>query len=181
MAQVPDADALEALEDRLALLPSAPELGEELTGEFWRRRARIHQRHNEWRRGMPAIDGLFDGDAHRAKALAGSLATELERTLELRGEMAVSTESSPNWPGEFAAEWCALAGQLARCWAWDEEANEMFDLVLQDLSAQAVGRAEVGERPRSERKEVHVSRLRRLGIMGARTLGRFFRPPPARH
>jgi len=128
---------------------------------------------------MPAIDGLFDNDEHRAKALAGSLATELERTLELYGEMAGGLGSSSDWPAEFAAEWRAMAGQLARCWNWGDAANAMFELVLEDLSAQAVRRAEAGERPRSARSEVHVSRLRRLGIMGARTVKRFFRPPPA--
>lgn len=181
MAEDLDDDALELIEECLAQLPSDPGLPDELTVEFRRRRARIHQRHNEWRRGMPAIDELFDDDAHRAKALAGSLSTELERTLELRGEMAPSPDSSSGWPGQFAAEWCERATQVARCWGWDAEANEMFDLVLQDLSSQAVRRAEAGERPLSARPEVHISRLRRLGIMGMRTVGRFFRPPPARH
>jgi hypothetical protein len=93
--------------------------------------------------------------------------------------MANNRGPSPAWPGEFAAEWEMTAGQLARCWNWGDEANAMFDLVLQDLSGQAVRRAEAGERPRSKRSEVHISRLRRLGIMGARTVKRFFRPPPA--
>jgi len=129
---------------------------------------------------MPAIDELFENDEHRAKALAGSLATELDRTLELHGELAFGLEPSSEWPREFAAEWYALAGELAACWGWGAEATAMFELVLEDLSAQAVRRAEAGERPRSERAEVHVSRIRRLGIVGVRTVKRFFRPPPAR-
>lgn len=170
----------DSFEGRLALLPSVPDLGEASINEFRRRRARIHQRHNEWRRGMPAIDDLFDNDEHRAKALAGSLATELERTLELLGEMGAGRGAAPDWAGEFAAEWRATAGQLAGCWKWGDEANAMFELVLGDLSEQAVGRAEAGKRPRSERSEVRVSRIRRFGIISALTIKRFFRPPPAR-
>ena len=181
MAEVPDSAALDRIEDSLSLLPNSLELGDALVEEFRRRRARIHQRHNEWRRGMPTIDDLFDNDEHRAKALAGSLATEFERTLVLHGEMAAEFVPSPEWPGEFAVEWSAMACRLAECWAWGTEANVMFELVLEDLSAQAVRRAKRGERPRSARSEVHISRLRRLGIMGARTLKRFFRPPPAGH
>ncbi len=175
----PDSVETDRIEDRLSLLPSAPDLGEMSIDEFRRRRARIHQRHNEWRRGMPAIDDLFDNDEHRAKALAGSLATELERTLELLGEMRAGRSEAPDWPGEFATEWRVTAGQLARCWQWGDEANAMFELVLGDLSDQAVGRAEAGERPRSKRSEVQVSRLRRFGIISALTIKRFFRPPPA--
>lgn len=177
--QAPDSVEIDSIEDRLALLPSVPDLAEASTDEFRRRRARIHQRHNEWRRGMPAIDDLFDNDPHRAKALAGSLATELERTLELLGEMGAGRGAVPDWASEVAAEWRATAGQLARCWQWGDEANVMFALVLGDLSDQAVARAEAGERPRSERSEVHVSRLRRFGIISALTIKRFFRPSPA--
>ncbi len=181
MVEASDSVARESIEDRLSRLPSSVELGDELATEFRRRRARIHQRHNEWRRGMPAIDELFDNDEHRAKALAGSLATEFERILELHGEMAREVEPSLEWPGAFAAEWCQLARHLAECWAWDAEANAMFELVLDDLSAQAVRRAQVGDRPRAKRAEAQMSRFRRLGIMGVRTVGRFFRPPPTRH
>ena len=177
----PDAAALEEIEVRLSLLPGPPGPGAEWADEFRRRRARIHQRYNEWRRGMPAIDDLFDDDEQRAKALAGSLATELERTLELIGEMETEIDPGPDWAAELAAEWNTEAARLAACWGWGEQANAMFALVLIDLSAGAVRRAEAGERPRSERKEVQVSRLRRLGIMAARSLGRFFRPPPAGH
>jgi len=179
MEQRPDFAALERIEARLSLLPSALELGDALGDEFRRRRARIHERHSEWRRGMPAIDNLFDNDEHRAKALAGSLATELERTLELYGELTAETDPSPDWPREFAAEWGAVADRLACCWGWGDAANAMFDSVHDDLSAQAVRRAETGERPRAERAEVHISRIRRLGIMALRAVGRFFRPPPA--
>lgn len=174
----PDLAALDDIESRLADVPTSPELGAASVDEFRRRRARIHQRYNEWRRGMPSLDGLFDDDEHRAKALAGSLATELERTLELYGELATPVETPARWPEVVAAEWRTLARELARCWQWGEEASTMFDLVLDDLSAQAVRRAVAGERPRAERAEVHVSRLRRLRIVAARTVMRFFRPPP---
>jgi hypothetical protein len=178
----PDAAALEAVEDRLALLPTEHGLGPELENEFRRRRARVHQRYNEWRRGMPGLDELFLDDEHRAKALAGSLATELARVLELQGAMAAAAGIAipDDWPRACAAEWLSTAGEVADCWPWDAAARNMFRLVIDEISAQAVAQAEVGERPRSARGEVHISRLRRWVIMSGRLVGRFFRPAPQR-
>ncbi len=175
----PDSALIEVVEDELSRLPTVPDLDPAQESVFRRRRARIHQRYNEWRRGMPAIDGLFDGDEQRAKALAGSLATELERTLELYGELTSALDPAPDWPHRMTAEWCPVARRLADGWAWSDEANAVFEAVLEDLSAQAVGRAEAGERPLAHRSQVQVSGIRRLGIMTARMVMRFFRPPPA--
>jgi hypothetical protein len=178
----PDFDTLEEIEEHLATLPLRVDLASAELEMFRSRRARIHQRYNEWRRGMPGLDELFEDDNHRAKALAGSLATELDRTLELYGGMADAAGQSATgaWAAEWAHDWVESAEGLAEAWHWGPEARSMFSVVLEDLSEQAVARAEAGERPRSARPEVRVSRSRRLAIMLGRLVERFFRPAPRR-
>ncbi len=174
----PDEDLVDAIEEQLAALPSSTNLGADLDLDFRRRRARIHGRHNEWRRGMPALDNLFDDDAHRGKALAGSLATEMERTVELYGELLTESQGAAAWAATFAVEWRTTASQLPAAWRWDDDAVHVFEAVLEDLTARAVANAEQGVRPRSARPEVEVGRLQRAFIMAGRLLGRFLRPAP---
>lgn len=177
----PDIDALERIETMLEKFPEDVVLDAARLPEFRRRRARIHQRYNEWRRGMPTLEELFDGDEHRAKALAGSLATELERVFELYGEMSEATSTPAEghratWPAAWAADWRKVTVGMVDAWGWDADAARIFEAFLDDLTASATRRAVAGERPRSARPEISVSRSRRLAIMAFRRVRRFFKP-----
>jgi hypothetical protein len=129
---------------------------------------------------MPALDNLFEDDAHRGKALAGSLATEMERTVELYGELLSDGQGAEAgvWAAAFATEWRTTAGRLPAAWQWGEDAVGVFEAVLEDLTARAVSNAEQGVRPRTARPEVEVGRLQRGLIMVGRLLSRFLRPKP---
>ncbi len=129
---------------------------------------------------MPALDDLFENDEHRAKALAGSLATELDRVFEAHGDLTEDASVGSAWPRVWAEAWQQEARGYIAAWNWEAESAEMFELVLSDLCGQSVERAEQGDRPRAARPEVELSAVQRMAMRAGRLARRFFRPQPGR-
>lgn len=155
-------------------------LGDGALREWLAMRDRAARRHDHWRRSLPAIEPLFDDEVHRARALAGNLATELGDVL--RGTARIAPSAILD--GEAAAEWL-----VASCRSWqvslrgveivgsdDPEAVEFFDAMLAQLVERERDRALEVARDRVAAAAPEPSVLRRFLRIVAVPLRRFFRP-----
>lgn len=147
----------------------------------WRTMRRLaHRRHARWRASVPAIESLFDDASHRAKALAGNLATELGDVL--RGTARIAPEAVVD--GTAPAEWL-----VASCRDWKHalrggelvqeagpHAVELFDAMLEQLVDRERDRAIEEARRQVPGGGGQEGRLRRIVQRLLRPVARFFRP-----
>jgi hypothetical protein len=126
------------------------------------------------------MEALFDDHVHRAKALAGNLATELGDVLRGTARIAPSAIVDRDEP----TEWLVVSCRLWRTELRGEdlvgehgaEAAEMFDAMLEQLIAREHDRA-VDEALRSRSEQSRASGwIPRLIDRLAAPLRRFFRP-----
>jgi hypothetical protein len=176
---------LEELEARLAAIPAeGPGLDAAGARSFRKARARIGRHHQAWRAGMPGLDSMFDNDAHRARALAGSLCTELEDVLiawsRLRAALGDPGEAARRFVDDAAERWRVTARGFVDAIAWDAEGREAFAELVDALVTRAHERglaALRGDgRPAAappSRLALGLRRLVRLPVLATR---RFFRP-----
>ncbi len=169
------------VEAALARLPDPSALRPEARERFVRKRQEIHRRYRAWRLSMPSLDTLFDDDRHRAKALAGNLATELEAAL--MAWVRALQEDEADLPGsqrrlaKQVAAWRSVARPVGRGPGWDAEAVGVFDSFLDELSARAQRRAQTALASPPTAPSSRVGGV--LGVLGAgvvTVLRRVFRP-----
>ncbi len=123
-------------EAALRSLPRGTLLSATAAGDFERRRDEVGARHRQWRATVGLMDVLYDGDAHRAKALAGNLATEARGVLmawcavlsasdSASGGREAGGSSSATLPEiraamqAFVGDWREAARALADAEAWE--------------------------------------------------------------
>ncbi len=182
-----DAEQLEAV---LRAIPDDSGLEGDEQEQFRRLRRRIGQRQADWRRSMGSLGPLFDDEAHRAKALAGNLATELSQVLEVWARLQ-SEHRRPTardlppllaWVAEVSARWQLEATRYIALEGWDHEAAEVFNGFLGEICERSVDRA-------SQRlRDADPVRVRGRGSWGmpgrwvkalGAALGRLFHPRPS--
>lgn len=180
-----DPTSSDELERRLAELPEeVPGLDPEAARRFRKARRRIHRHHVAWRDGMPTLDSLFDDDSHRARALAGSLCTELEDVLVAWGSARAKAGRPDAAAREFvratAEAWRERAVGMARGREWGVEAREVFEGVLDDLVARARARGEAALAGEARADPLPARpwqvRLRRILRVPVVLIRRFLRP-----
>lgn len=179
---------LERHEEELAAIPAEP-TGLDVEGErqFRKARRRIGRHHRGWRAGMPALDTLFDDEAHRARALAGSLCTELEDLLitwgRLRSAAGRPDAEAERFVDRTARQWQERAREFVGPMGWQgAAAEEVYLGFVADLSERARKRGRAALRDRAEQVRAKPGRLtlllRRLARGPLLALRRFFRPAP---
>lgn len=182
-----DEGGLQRLEARLAaLIAEGPGLDPERAGAYRRACARIRRHHGAWRAGMPALEGLFDDDAHRARALAGSLCTELEDVLvawaRLRAETGEADAPAREFVDRCADRWRAEVQAFAGACRWDEPGRRAFTELVDTLAARARDRGLAALRGGGPGRPAAPSSLalglRRMARGPLLALRRFFRPEP---
>ena len=150
--------------------------------QLWMRmRSQVGRRHAAWRTGMPAIGELFDDEAHRAKALAGNLATELgdvlRGTVEIDPAALLSRDRPAAWGVDCCRDWLAALEDAGAQSLSGEHARAVYCAILVQLVEREHGRAV--ELARSRRldgvaRSSHVF-SRAIGWIGA-GVRRFFDP-----
>ncbi len=97
---------------------------------------------------MGSLGPLFDDEAHRAKALAGNLATELSQILEVWTRLRIrrppaARELQPllAWLEDLSARWQLEGRRYLAVEGWDGQAAEVFDGFLEEICARAISRA----------------------------------------
>lgn len=103
-------------------------------------RARVAQRHANWRANFPAFGALLDGDEERAQALAGNLATEARETVgvwlssqEVEEATDADDEQLAAWIEGFWSAWRARVFERAEVEALAGPSRERFERVFDDL------------------------------------------------
>lgn len=174
-------------EQELAAIPATPTgLDPGSEERFRKARRRLGRHHRGWRAGMPTLDTLFDDDAHRARALAGSLCTELEDLLitwgRLRSEKGAPDDDAARFVDETAERWQHQAGAFAAPMGWDGEAGDVFRACVADLVDRARTRGHTALRgdvgPVADPPGRAMLLLRRIVRPPMLALRRFFRPAP---
>lgn len=178
-------DELERREEGLAAIPvGATGLSADREREFRRARRRIGRHHRGWRAGMPTLETLFDDEAHRARALAGSVCTELEDVLitwgRLRAADGAVDDDAARFVDRTAARWREQALDLADPMGWEGASLDVYRGFIDDLAERARVRGRAALRgdaaPVREppgRLRLLVRRLVRKPLLAAR---RLFRP-----
>ncbi|MGD8328460.1 MAG: hypothetical protein PVJ49_03435 [Acidobacteriota bacterium] len=109
---------------------------------FTESRARVSQRHGNWRASFPAIGALLDSDEERAQALAGNYATEAREIvgvwLSAQQEHAPAPtplEARIAWVEDFWRAWRARVFAGNDFGALQDGPRERFRRVFDELSA----------------------------------------------
>jgi len=103
-------------------------------------RARVAQRHANWRANFPAFGALLDGDEERAQALAGNLATEARETVgvwlssqEVEEATDAADEQLTAWIEGFWSAWRRRVFERQEVEALSGTPRERFERVFDDL------------------------------------------------
>lgn len=115
-------------------------LNEEAARVFEDNRARLAQRHANWRANFPALGALLDGDEERAQALAGNLATEARETIGVwlsvqEGGAAsdAADEQLTAWIEQFWSAWRRGVFDRPEVDALEGPPRKRFEQVFDDL------------------------------------------------
>ncbi len=107
---------------------------------FHEHRARLAQRHANWRKNFPAFGLLLDTDEERAQALAGNFATEARETVgvwlsaqELVPPSETGIEERVAWIEGFWSAWRAEVFGAADFTMLEEGARRCFTTIFDDL------------------------------------------------
>ena len=130
---------------------------------------------------MPAIEALFDDEAHRAKALAGNLATELgdvlRGTAEIDPAALLAHDRPAAWGGNCCRDWLAAIEEAGAQSLSGDHARAVYCAILVQLVEREHGRAVELARSR------HLDRVARSSGAFSRAIGwigdavrRFFDP-----
>jgi hypothetical protein len=110
--------------------------------DFADSRARVSQRHANWRANFPAIGALLDNDEERAQALAGNYATEAREivgvwlsTQQEHAPVPAPLDARIGWVDEFWRAWRARVLDGDDFAALQEAPRERFTRVFDELSA----------------------------------------------
>jgi len=110
--------------------------------EFADGRARVSQRHANWRANFPAIGALLDTDEERAQALAGNYATEAREIVGVW--LSAQQEHAPvqapldarlEWVDDFWRAWRARVFDGDDFGALQDRSRQRFTRVFDELTA----------------------------------------------
>lgn len=109
--------------------------------EFAASRARVSQRHADWRANFPAIGALLDNDEERAQALAGNYATEAREivgvwlsTQQEHAPVQAPLDARIGWVEDFWRAWRARVFDGNDVDALEDGPCERFTRVFDELS-----------------------------------------------
>lgn len=120
-------------------------------------RARLRQRHANWRANFPAVGALLDTDEERAQALAGNWATEAREIVgawlaaqDEEGRSAAGDEQRAAWVKDFWRAWRAQVFARGDIAALEGAPRDRFTRIFDELmdrfrdEAASYARDEVG-------------------------------------
>jgi hypothetical protein len=157
---------------------------------FHQHRARLAQRHGNWRKNFPAFGLLLDSDEERARALAGNFATEAR---EIVGVWLSAQASAPPsetgieervaWIEGFWSAWRAEVFGTADFARLEQAPRRRFTTIFDDLMERsrddAVAFVRDGGAQGSERRTILGRATAPLRALGRALEGFFF--PSVRH
>ncbi len=153
---------------------------------FHKHRARLAQRHADWRKNFPAFGLLLDSEEERARALAGNFATEARETVGVwlsAQESALSFETAIEervaWIEGFWSAWRAEVFGAADFARLEQGPRQRFTTIFDDLMERArddaVGFVRDGGAQGSARRTFLAGATAPLGAL-ARAIKAFFFP-----